>query len=705
MERIQLRRDISTKWTEINPILMEGEVGFEIDTKLRKIGDGITAWNNLDYLAAENVVQELGDSETAVISQKTITNTITDTIYGNFFTIKGYGLRYTDGVPVSQSSENYVITPFINLNREADLTVSGWVGAGNVALLCFYDKDKVFISSLFQGLDQGYNKDYLIKKEDFPLNATFIRASGINYHSCYVINTTMKHLMDSINDTSANYDYTGEVTANGNPIVLNDTSAKPFTELTIPILSPETLVTLCGRNFFIIDNDMRGRRAGGCNYKFDNNIIYITSDGTTELSVSSGSNFPTKYKYLNNKEWWHNFKFKFSTEQYVTVTGNCSVPQPREFLARLTVSDGTTTLYVGEAGLTFKAKAGIEYGIRILVRQGFVGDIFFKPQIEIGTHKTEYEPINGGRWRAGDHVNLPVTLRDKRGSRLGTTTIFTDNDSPIVAVAQTMGVSEKANEGEHAKKIIDTLTSYKGVLSKPRSPIITFIDDDTTNMELVKRYHDLMLSKGVYGNYAVMTRKLNEQPGLSDLLLQYEQEGFGCIYHCYYQSGDETRYWEPQSPTYNEALIKENFMRGLRDMNNYGFSNYKHFVTPYGVNHEFVRNLAKRNGMETLISMSSGITDECFISMHGNCIRYNIPRLAISENSNIDKLKEHIDSCVADNGWIVFVTHANAWDSEGKTENKILDIIQYALDSGMQVKSFPEAFETYRSSFYFNELF
>jgi hypothetical protein len=60
MERIQLRRDLAAKWAEINPILMEGEVGFEIDTKLRKIGDGVTAWNNLDYLAADNVVQGFG---------------------------------------------------------------------------------------------------------------------------------------------------------------------------------------------------------------------------------------------------------------------------------------------------------------------------------------------------------------------------------------------------------------------------------------------------------------------------------------------------------------------------------------------------------------------------------------------------------------------------------------------------------------------
>lgn len=50
MERIQLRRDTSTRWREVNPILMEGEVGFETDTRLRKIGDGVNRWNDLEYL-------------------------------------------------------------------------------------------------------------------------------------------------------------------------------------------------------------------------------------------------------------------------------------------------------------------------------------------------------------------------------------------------------------------------------------------------------------------------------------------------------------------------------------------------------------------------------------------------------------------------------------------------------------------------------
>lgn len=73
MDRIQLRRDTSARWAEINPILLEGEVGYEIDTKLRKIGDGASRWNDLEYLKAENIVQEIGNSKNATMSQDAIT--------------------------------------------------------------------------------------------------------------------------------------------------------------------------------------------------------------------------------------------------------------------------------------------------------------------------------------------------------------------------------------------------------------------------------------------------------------------------------------------------------------------------------------------------------------------------------------------------------------------------------------------------------
>ena len=47
--RIQVRRDSSFNWTENNPTLAEGEIGFETDTGLFKIGKGNLDWTNLSY--------------------------------------------------------------------------------------------------------------------------------------------------------------------------------------------------------------------------------------------------------------------------------------------------------------------------------------------------------------------------------------------------------------------------------------------------------------------------------------------------------------------------------------------------------------------------------------------------------------------------------------------------------------------------------
>lgn len=46
---IQTRRDTAANWTANNPILLDGELGYEKDTGKIKIGNGSTAWNSLIY--------------------------------------------------------------------------------------------------------------------------------------------------------------------------------------------------------------------------------------------------------------------------------------------------------------------------------------------------------------------------------------------------------------------------------------------------------------------------------------------------------------------------------------------------------------------------------------------------------------------------------------------------------------------------------
>lgn len=51
--QIKLRRGTANQWTTANPVLAEGEAGFETDTNQLKIGNGVDDWSTLDYISAD----------------------------------------------------------------------------------------------------------------------------------------------------------------------------------------------------------------------------------------------------------------------------------------------------------------------------------------------------------------------------------------------------------------------------------------------------------------------------------------------------------------------------------------------------------------------------------------------------------------------------------------------------------------------------
>lgn len=53
---IKLRRDISSEWSRVNPVLAEGEPGYENDTGRFKIGDGSSRWRDLTYFLPGNYI-------------------------------------------------------------------------------------------------------------------------------------------------------------------------------------------------------------------------------------------------------------------------------------------------------------------------------------------------------------------------------------------------------------------------------------------------------------------------------------------------------------------------------------------------------------------------------------------------------------------------------------------------------------------------
>lgn len=56
MATIQFKRGTAARWAELNLTLEAGQPGFVTDENRLKIGDGMTAWNDLPYFGESNVV-------------------------------------------------------------------------------------------------------------------------------------------------------------------------------------------------------------------------------------------------------------------------------------------------------------------------------------------------------------------------------------------------------------------------------------------------------------------------------------------------------------------------------------------------------------------------------------------------------------------------------------------------------------------------
>jgi hypothetical protein len=52
---MQQKRGTASQWTNSNPILLVGEIGFETDTKKMKVGDGTSNWNDLGYVVGSEI--------------------------------------------------------------------------------------------------------------------------------------------------------------------------------------------------------------------------------------------------------------------------------------------------------------------------------------------------------------------------------------------------------------------------------------------------------------------------------------------------------------------------------------------------------------------------------------------------------------------------------------------------------------------------
>ncbi len=116
----------AAEWISANPVLLSGEWGKETDTGKMKNGDGVTAWNSLDYSV-------LSDLETILDSK--ITGT-TDQICKAWVNFDGTTMAIRESFNVSSitwiSTGQYYIN-FLSPLSTADFCVSGTVVYDNTS--------------------------------------------------------------------------------------------------------------------------------------------------------------------------------------------------------------------------------------------------------------------------------------------------------------------------------------------------------------------------------------------------------------------------------------------------------------------------------------------------------------------------------------------------------------------------------------------
>ena len=68
--KMQIRRDTATNWETNNPVLSAGEFGYDSTNKKIKIGDGLTNWNNLNFLGEQQMSNLIVKEKTVLIEGK-----------------------------------------------------------------------------------------------------------------------------------------------------------------------------------------------------------------------------------------------------------------------------------------------------------------------------------------------------------------------------------------------------------------------------------------------------------------------------------------------------------------------------------------------------------------------------------------------------------------------------------------------------------
>lgn len=226
----------------------------------------------------------------------------------------------------------------------------------------------------------------------------------------------------------------GDISASGGVVQFGGLQGGvPFSEITVkgenpPITGQELTVTACGKNLIPYPHYSASGTQNG---------LTFTDNGDGTITVNGTASAKTTY-YLRYNDYASGVKLVDGVTY--TLSGCPEGGSPTTYANTMSVWNGTTWLrglYEYGNGLSFMHNSDecTHYGAAFVIYQGCVCDnLTFRPQIEIGSTATAYEPYSGADYTITPDSN-PYTVTTEIYQQNGINTIYvTGEGEPTLSV-------------------------------------------------------------------------------------------------------------------------------------------------------------------------------------------------------------------------------------------------------------------------------
>lgn len=232
--QMKQRTDTKANWASSNPVLLKGELGIvSDDPNLYKVGDGVTAWNALPFRGFNGtVVNETGTSETAVMSQKAVTEELAKFSKETEEKLSGGIVSLTVGIDYERESgawnaSGVLVSPdyqwrstAIALQKGDSIYVKRQYG-GNSWILVQVTENGEWIKGLVTS--GGQLEATYTAQEDIYVSVCYLKANAETFRDLLSLEKTTKGLTNRVFEIGA------EVAKIDNPVIVDIVEGVDYT--------------------------------------------------------------------------------------------------------------------------------------------------------------------------------------------------------------------------------------------------------------------------------------------------------------------------------------------------------------------------------------------------------------------------------------------------------------------------------------------